>query len=233
MIPTYTLTDAIGGIKETNPVQQYGLFDGNYFYLYSSDPTGTWTIDESIDLGPYGGGKTGSGSFGVYSTTEHPLTNDLVTSAMTIPGMPVNLVQDTMGSTLSSGDPSLLGCLSFYTYYIPAGLASVWYKYQPSQDGMLNLDTLGSDYDTAVAVYQGTPSVSTRKACNDDIAMDPDWNSASQLSVGVKAGTTYYIEVVDTGFTEYKIPAGASPCRRGRPAEQAMWTLNPLVETCI
>ena len=38
---------------------------------------------------------------------------------------------------------------------------------------MLNLDTIGSDYDTAVAVYQGTPSVSTRKACNDDIAMDP------------------------------------------------------------
>ena len=109
-----------------------------------------------------------------------------------------------MGSSSTSTDPLLWGCLNYVWYEHQRGVASVWYKYVPARDGKLNLDTIGSDYDTALMVYLGTPSMSPLKACNDDISMDPTWNTDSQLTMDIKAGSTYYIEIVDTGFTDIK-----------------------------
>ena len=77
----YTLTDAIGGIKANQSRFTILVYSWKLLLPVLSDPVGTWTVDESIDLGPYGGVKTGSSSFGVYTNSEHPLTNDLVTSA--------------------------------------------------------------------------------------------------------------------------------------------------------
>ena len=107
VIPEYTLTNAALGNVQTFPASQYSLYYGNYFYLNSSDPVGTWTAGETVNLGPNGGVKNGTSTFEVYTNSSHPLTNDLVSGALSVPGMPLNLSQDTMGSTLSSGDPNL------------------------------------------------------------------------------------------------------------------------------
>ena len=57
VIPEYTLTNAALGNVQTFPASQYSLYYGNYFYLNSSDPVGTWTAGETVNLGPNGGVK--------------------------------------------------------------------------------------------------------------------------------------------------------------------------------
>ena len=71
-----------------------------------------------------------------------------------------------------------------------------------TQDGALTVDTKGSDYDTALAVYAGTPSTISRIACNDDLSGN---DMDSSLMASVRNGLTYYIEVVDTGFYAMEI----------------------------
>lgn len=168
-----------------------------------SNPLGTWNVHVEVDAGPLGGIKTGNTTFDVYSINQHPLTNDLVSNP-TILTLPASIVQDTLGSTLSATDPSLAGCLNMYWVDKPGGIASVWYKYIPTQDGVLSVDTLHSSFDAAVAIYLGTPSVSTRKACNDDRSLSPFFDTDSAVELQVQKGKIYYIEVVDTGMMGYK-----------------------------
>ncbi|MGA2503338.1 MAG: hypothetical protein ABSG01_04535 [Anaerolineales bacterium] len=136
-------------------------------------------------------------------------SNDLVSGATSLI-VPAHITQNTIGNTISSTDPSMAACLTFSNPSFPDAIASVWYKYVPTQDGILSLDTIGSDYDTALAVYLGTPSVSTRKACNDDRSMSPNWDMTSQLALDVKSGSTYYIEIVDAGFAGSKVASAAA-----------------------
>lgn len=45
---------------------------------------------------------------------------------------------------------------------------TVWYKFTPTVPTLLQLDTSGSNYDTFIAVYNGTPSKTTEIGCNQD-----------------------------------------------------------------
>ena len=70
------------------------------------------------------------------------------------------------------------------------GTNSVWYKFIPSQSGTLNVNTVGSDYDTILGVWSGDRGFLTSLGCDNDSA----GNYLSDLSVPVTAGNTYYIE---------------------------------------
>jgi hypothetical protein len=70
------------------------------------------------------------------------------------------------------------------------GTNSVWYKFVPSQSGTLNVNTVGSDYDTILGVWSGDRGILTALACDDDSA----GNLHSDLSIPITAGNTYYIE---------------------------------------
>ncbi|GBC77222.1 putative subtilase-type serine protease [bacterium HR08] len=72
---------------------------------------------------------------------------------------------------------------------------SVWYRFTPPSDGAITLSTLGSGYDTAIAVYTGSCTTLQELACNDDWGLLP----ASQLTMSVRAGTTYLIEITSAG----------------------------------
>ena len=37
----------------------------------------------------------------------------------------------------------------------------MWYQFTPTEDIRLNANTFGSDYDTGIAVYTGTPGALT------------------------------------------------------------------------
>jgi len=72
---------------------------------------------------------------------------------------------------------------------------SVWYRFTPPSDGVITVSTLGSGYDTVIAVHTGSCAALQEIACNDDWGFLP----TSQLTVSVRAGTTYLIEVTSAG----------------------------------
>ncbi|BDS05193.1 hypothetical protein NT6N_02330 [Oceaniferula spumae] len=69
---------------------------------------------------------------------------------------------------------------------------SLWWKWTPDFDGEFVITTQGSEFDTVLAVYSGTPGSLTEAASNDDRSA-LDWTS--QVTFEVTSGTTYYIAV--------------------------------------
>ena len=120
-----------------------------------------------------------------------PATNDDFDSPKQISILPYTDIMDTTGATSTADDPALYMCDR------GPGVATVWYRFTPSTTGHLRVDTLGSNYDTMLAVWAGTRGNLQMAACNDDL----DWpaNPESSLVRTVSAGTTYYIEVAEYG----------------------------------
>lgn len=83
----------------------------------------------------------------------------------------VNVSQATAGR----GDPS--GC---------SNNASVWYKFTPSRTREVNVNTVGSNYDTVLGVYTGKPGSLTEVTCRND-----RFRRQVALDLEVTAGTTY------------------------------------------
>lgn len=98
----------------------------------------------------------------------------------------------------SSGQPIELALGEPY----PCGVVvakTQWYLYTPSVNGSLTIDTVGSTFDTALAIYTGdgmsyTTLVSV--ACNDDIGGGV---TQSSVTFTVPAGTKYFIQVGGKG----------------------------------
>jgi hypothetical protein len=95
---------------------------------------------------------------------------------------PYSIAENTTGATVESIDPSPCGSINSH---------SVWFKYTPTVNGTLTLSTAGSNYDTVLSAYTGTPGAFTSVACNDD----SNFTLQSQISFHVTAGTPYSIEV--------------------------------------
>jgi hypothetical protein len=120
-----------------------------------------------------------------------PATNDDFDSPKQISSLPYTDIMDTTGATSTADDPALYMCDR------GPGVATVWYRFTPSTTGHLRVDTIGSNYDTMLAVWTGTRGDLQMAACNDDL----DWpaNPESSLVRTVSAGTTYHIEVAEYG----------------------------------
>ncbi|WP_432477876.1 hypothetical protein [Nocardioides sp. GXQ0305] len=67
---------------------------------------------------------------------------------------------------------------------------SVWYRYEPATTGRVRISTVGSSYDTVLAVYSGARSPQTRLSCNDDAA-----GLQSAVRPSLVAGRQYWIAV--------------------------------------
>lgn len=117
-------------------------------------------------------------------------SNDSVSSPIIISSLPYTNTQSTNEATTSDSDP-LIPCLGETGYY------SVWYAYSPEFSAQIDVDTFGSDYDTVLAVYSYSGSL-TFVECNDDT------NSLqSALTFNAAAGETYYIEIAGYGTESY------------------------------
>lgn len=106
-------------------------------------------------------------------------SNDEIGGAVTIPGLPFNDAGNTSDATVAADDPST-PCFG--------PLATVWYTFTPSQTINTALDTVGSDYDTTLAVFSGTPGALTFVTCNDDAV-----GLASRVAFTAEAGAQYFI----------------------------------------
>ncbi|NWG35442.1 MAG: hypothetical protein HXY42_13485, partial [Chloroflexi bacterium] len=74
--------------------------------------------------------------------------------------------------------------------FLNTGSNTVWYKYTPPVNESIAVDTNGSDYDTFIAVWTGSPGSLNLVGCNDD-----NYFGDSEFSFSAAQGITYYIQV--------------------------------------
>jgi hypothetical protein len=109
--------------------------------------------------------------------------NDGFASASSLAGRSGTTLAATVGASKETGEPAHAG---------DAGGASVWYRWTARQSEVMGFDTLGSSFDTLLAVYTGTGlgSLTQIGASNDAAGV-----RTSALRVPVTDGVTYWIAV--------------------------------------
>jgi MBG domain/CARDB len=128
-------------------------------------------------------------------------SNDNLANAKSITPPLSNDTIDTTSATRDSGEVG--GGGGTCNFPLLGNTHSVWYKYTPSGNGWLTLDTFGSNYDTVLEVFSltGPPPPTfgalSSIACNDDSAN----TSQSALTLQASSGTNYYIVVRSFGTT--------------------------------
>lgn len=128
---------------------------------------------------------------------------------------------DTLDITTATGwetDPDLTTLTGTDCAIIPHTFRTVWYRYEPFAEGILEIDTVGSSYDTVLAAFTASGETLTPLGCNDDL---DGFSDQSSLEIGVVTGQTVYVMVAartyedDFGtlaLSSRYISAGVSGC---------------------
>ncbi|HVF88395.1 MAG TPA: NF038122 family metalloprotease [Pyrinomonadaceae bacterium] len=117
--------------------------------------------------------------------------NDNFANAILINGLSGAVAGTNVSATKEPGEPSNIPDTS--------GGKSVWYRWQSPASGTAALDTVGSGFDTTLAVYRGSSVAALSlvpNGANDDIVLGEELQS--RVTISVTAGEIYHI-VVD-GF---------------------------------
>ncbi|BET69262.1 hypothetical protein ASA1KI_41800 [Opitutales bacterium ASA1] len=111
--------------------------------------------------------------------------NDAFDAASVLTGEPLAVVGDNLGASLEPDEPSA------DDYSTPGG--SVWWRWTSPFTGPVAVSTLGSDFDTLLAVYTGESLATlTRVAANND---DIRVGRTSRVVFPAVEGRTYHIAV--------------------------------------
>jgi hypothetical protein len=111
------------------------------------------------------------------SSDAAPPVNDDIRSATVITSTPATFRVSTREATASPVDGRCV-----YG-------ASVWYRFRPAFSQTLRLTTLGSNYDTVLAVFRGPRAARTLVACRDDT----NFGLFSAVQLRFDAGRTYWL----------------------------------------
>lgn len=106
-------------------------------------------------------------------------SNDGLGSATSATGIGFSDSVNVSRATVGPGDPT--NC---------SNSASVWYTYTPSTTETINVNTIGSTYETRLGVYTGTRGALTKVACRAF-----DYQRWAALDLQVEAGTKYWFMV--------------------------------------
>lgn len=98
-------------------------------------------------------------------------TNDEITGAIEITGVPFSHTQAVNEATVGVDDP---GC--------PSGYRTVWYRFSPTETTAVDVNTAGSNFAALIGVYAG-PATSLDVGCGHS------------LRLTLTAGQTYYFVV--------------------------------------
>jgi subtilase family serine protease len=180
--------------RETNG--QAGLQIGSDALIGTGVKNGTtWTITTSttgLAPGTYTYYAVATDAVGLTTTASTTLTvlapaaaNDNFANGTVISGTAVTATGTNVNATKEPSEPYHAGNV---------GGHSVWWTWTAPADGVVMLDTSGSNFDTLLAVYTGTSvSALTLVAANDD---DPTaFTTTSRLAFRAVAGTTYHFAV--------------------------------------
>lgn len=113
-----------------------------------------------------------------------PPANDNFTDTAILDGTDLSITGMNTGATREAGEPN-------HTLLNPGG-KSVWWSWQSPDDGILSLNTDGSDFDTLLGVYTGTSVTVLGQVASDD---DSGETSRSAATFAVTGGETYHIAV--------------------------------------
>lgn len=149
----------------------------------------------------------------------NPLTNDVFAGAMTLPGRSGTVTTSNTNAVYEQREPftAVVGNLIRHP---SVGGKSLWFKWTASSPRPVVFDTLGSSFDTTLAVLTGPDFASLTVLTNND-----NLTNVSQVVTSLQSrialsnvviGTTYYIQA--DGY------ASAQP----RPAESGTLVLNYL-----
>jgi bacillolysin len=118
-----------------------------------------------------------------------PPANDDFANPIVITATSYSNTQPTTGATTASNDPT-------YTCVTSQFNNTVWYRFTAAASGTLTVDTLGSNYDTVLAIWTGgAPGSLASAGCNDDTG----GVLQSRVSISTTAGQTYQIEIASYG----------------------------------
>ena len=163
-------------------------------------------------------------AFGYLITTTPPPPNDNFVNAQLITGSSGTVNGTNAFATKEAGEPS----------HEPGGNPggkSVWYRWTAPGSGTAALNTLGSNFDTLLAVYTGSSvNALTPIVKNDDV--DPGVVTISTVQFNAVGGTTYQIAV--DGFDaaqgniclNFTLPAGPNTVQFNTTTASATETLN-------
>ena len=113
-----------------------------------------------------------------------PASDDLA-SATSIAATPfAGFKPDASGATTAPDEPTP-SCIGF-----GLGEGSLWYRYTATATEELQADTLGSNYDTVLVVWDGAPPAGTEVGCNDDSGP-----LQSVQRFNAVTGHTYYFQI--------------------------------------
>ncbi len=159
-----------------------------------------------------GGGATGTVVLN-WQLEPPPPPNDLFANAQSISGNDGSVSGSTVGAGWEYDEPYHAGN--------PGG-ASIWYSWTAPQTGFVTADTVGSDFDTTLAVYEGDTLYGLQHRASDD---DSGGGTASRASWQAIAGHTYRIAVdgysragvVPTGTVKLTWSTGGLPPDTANP----------------
>jgi hypothetical protein len=131
--------------------------------------------------------------------------NDNFADAVTLSGDVVSTTGSNVGATREAGEPQHAG---------NATSASVWWRWTANRSGTVNVDTVGSSFDTVLAIYTGaTVNGLTEIGSNDDSG----GGLQSRVIFQAVQGTTYQIAVAGfdaaVGSIRLQLLAGEPPPR--------------------
>ena len=151
--------------------------------VYSANlivPTGTNSLTVTVDVSAAG---KNPGLIGRTFPILIPPTNDNFASRVTISSTPATVTGNNRNATAEPGEHPHAG---------RAATKSVWWTWTAPTNGVATITTLGSDFDTILAVYTGNAvNALTEKASNDDFSIF----FSSQVTFAVTSGTAYQIAV--------------------------------------
>jgi hypothetical protein len=162
------------------------------------------TNSVGVHTPPPGGGTTfsppptgtGAAPLPTFTIVAPAPPNDNFANAIAITGNSFTDTKDSSAATTETADPNP-PCVSGSS---TGGRSnSVWYKFSPGSGGTANLDTSGSNFDTVLSIWTGSPGSFASVACNNGL-VGPGIVFITQLrNVNLTGGTTYYIMVSSFG----------------------------------
>jgi len=111
------------------------------------------------------------------------VANDDFASATILTGASVSVTADNADATKETGEPDHAG---------DSGGASVWWSWTAPADGVVQIDTVGSTFDTILGIYTGSAVSSLSLVGEND---DGGWDYTSRVTFDAVAGQTYLIAV--------------------------------------
>jgi len=168
--------------------------------IYSASitvPTISGNVDIVVDVDA--SGKTPATARQTFSVVGRPANDDFADRITVSPGLTM-MTGVNHTSTLESGEPR---------YTSGAGSQTVWWRWTAPETVAVTLSTLGSDFDTILAIYTGSTLGSlTLVSGNDDSG-----GLQSSVSFTAQAGVTYAIQVngygTAVGTIQLNLPAQA------------------------